>query len=183
MTSSKSDRKKITKADIERIAAHIELPSNNPDMPLHEAREQLKIKLASGKKITCPCCGGDTKIYPRVVRKPWIKGLRALLKWETLTAREMAAQTGSRDYPGLGYLGLAGYGGGKWCITPKGREFLKGDIKAPRATYVYQGDIVGTTSEMIGVNDPSIDDGFDLGEMMRRKPASDFVASRKAVPA
>jgi hypothetical protein len=48
--------------------------------------------------------------------------------------------------------------GGKWRLTPEGREFLAGDLKVPKQIVTLRGKVVRYSAKQVGLFD--IDEGY-----------------------
>jgi len=141
------------------------LPSGELGKLLSEAGDELRAALVTGKATTCPCCGGDAKVYARALGATMVKVLRALNRAgeHGLVSRDIVAQTLVQSDTGkLAAWGFAHKGADhRWRITPRGRDFLQGGLAVAHRVLFYQGHVIGFDySRMVRVRDVSKE--FDL---------------------
>ena len=159
-------------AKLKGVAAQIQLPAVFPDRTLDTARVALRAQLETGKKVICPCCAQDAKIYARKFRGDWLKALRLLAENTYMSPRDLVRLTGSRDYPSITYFdGLAHVGPNKlWRISNHGRAFLRGEVTIPMYALIYNGEVLGGAEgqQTLHISDlyDADDDGFSLNELM-----------------
>lgn len=145
-------------------------------MTLVEAQEHLEAHIDKG--VRCLCCGRYNKRYPRHFNSGMAISLMNIYRvrgldwchlptevsarsreegkiaryWELMEESSRVRQDGGR----------AGY----WRITPRGRQFLLGDMRIPSVAIVRNNRLIGMdTSEMVTIFD-CLKHDFDLTELM-----------------
>lgn len=145
---------------------------------LGEARDWLKERLWGGAR--CPCCEQYARIYKRKLNKTMVKALGRVYK---ATAPHRGFVHGPTILRGSGVFGgdlgkLAYFGlieeeagrrpdGGRkgwWRVTNKGRAFIQGHIELPKYVHVYDGRVLGTSGDPLGIHD--VAPRFDFTELM-----------------
>jgi len=146
----------------------IPLPKSEGQNAVEDVRDAFRELLAKGEAITCPCCGGETKIYARGIYKKMVVALFEIGKRGALTPSQLSAITAGGEYSMLGHWGLIEHRekSGSWAITSKGWRFLKGEIELPHKVLIFQGTVLGfDTSKTISVHDVK-KLNLDLGEVL-----------------
>lgn len=128
----------------------------------------------------CPCCDQWAKIYRWKLYGSAIRLLHGLYEWASANGSEFVH---SRDVkrPGQGgdgtqlrHWGLVeqekerrpdGGRSGFWRITVKGVAFLKDQTKIPKYAYVYNGEVLSLSGDLVSVRD-IIGNTFNYDEMM-----------------
>lgn len=160
--------------------AMIPLPTAGTERTLGDVREGLRKDLAVGEFAFCLCCGGNAKVYARSISHMMVRALALLAKaphgLSSSEITKLTRQTGGGDTSRLAHWEMIEpLPDHFWKITPKGRQFLAGDIRVPHKALVYIDKLIGfDTSIEVGVHDV-VGKAFDLDEVLAADPVATAV--------
>lgn len=155
----------------------------------NEIKRQVFAKIGDG--VICPCCDQFAKLYRRKLHSGMA---RALIAISTVQNRvESAAGAGGIGFwvetPKLGFQN-GDYGrlrwwelleqralkykdekeekrdSGRWRVTTKGMQFVKGEIAIPREVFMYNNLVQGFSADTIKI-DEALGKKFNYGELMQ----------------
>lgn len=129
----------------------------------------------------CPCCGQHAQVYRRSIYKRMAKVMLWLVDefqktGEWITLKEGPLFRGG-DNAKLAYWNLVqtrtlrrtieGHtrSSGQWMPTPSGIRFAKKKGVVPKYAYVYNGEVVGYSEEMVTIAD-CLEGDFDYSEIL-----------------
>ncbi len=146
---------------------------------LDEAHEAFMAGLEKG--IECPCCGRFTKRYRRKFNHGMASSLIQIYKWSCQNpgqwmhvVEELGMECHHAEYSKSRYWGFLiqepgkteGTPSGRWMITDKGGQFVRGGLTVPKYIYLVNSEMVGIGGDDISIKD-AIGDHFDYDELMR----------------
>ena len=144
------------------------------DMTLGEARAALRELVVGGYK--CPCCTQMARIYRRRITRPMAKALiECWQKGGSEFVYVADLPTHSSDFAKLVYWNLIeeqktirpdGGRAGYWRVTPKGEEYLYGEIVLPKYAKVYDAKCLGLDDTELADIQDALGGGFNLVELM-----------------
>jgi hypothetical protein len=143
---------------------------------LGDARAWVE-KMRPRQAVKCPCCGLTNKVYKRALTTSMLRHLFDLYRWATEDIRGSSrwyvlgrAGYGTGDASKLLYWGLAERHGKerdrKYRITTLGVSFVNGARKVPSHVYVFDGECIGHTDELVDIGQ-ALGTKFDYDELMR----------------
>ena len=154
-------------------------PVAHPLQPAQEMRNDLAERRWKIKGTNCPCCGQRAKVYPYSLHDKMATALILLHRLGNLHApktgwvyftdelMKLHLSAANLNYYRLKHWGLVETAtkregvkkvGGKWRLTPQGRQFVLGEIRVPLVAYVYDnrrikyGDETADIFEVCGNN-------------------------------
>ena len=150
------------------------------DMTIAQAKQVLRDNFIKG--IECPCCGQFVKKYPRKLNAQMARGLISLYhlsknKTYPIHIHQIFNNRHPADFAKLKYWKLIKEGknedsdkrtSGKWFITYKGIQFIKGEIQIPKYVDLYNDKALGFSTEMTTIKD-ALGNKFDYAELMGRE--------------
>lgn len=155
-----------------------------PTTTLQEVKDWLNAKFGI-VPTECPACRQNVHKYPRPIHGSMVKLLIELYRldrqkqdyyhvsdiYKALTKKK----NGSDDFSKFSRWGMIvqkkkmpgqlGRTSGYWAITPKGRDFVEGKIRVPRAVYMFNKISRGFTPETVDVKE-ALGSVFDYEQMM-----------------
>lgn len=138
----------------------IPLPTAHGDLPLWEARANLRAQLAEGDVAQCACCGQTAKVYSRAITGTMVRALHAIAKagFMGLDNRQIIAatqQSGGGNTSLLAHWRLIRHEGKRrWVATADGHAFLRDELRVPARILIYDNVFLGfDTSENVLASD------------------------------
>jgi len=119
---------------------------------LQDARAWLREQRQEG--VHCPCCNQLAKIYKRPINSSMATSIIAMYRAARLQYQHIPTTTGRNDgEPGkLRYWGLIeeelevrrddGGRAGWWRVTPKGEQWILGQLLVPKYAYIYDARLL-----------------------------------------
>ncbi len=142
---------------IEVEQSSIPLPARDASSSVGEIRSAMRVKLAKGESVICPCCGGTSKVYARGIHAKMVRALIEVSQVPAgITPAALSSLTAGGDAQKLSHWGLIDRDSktGLWLITNKGRRWLAGEIQIPHKVITYGAEVIGfDSSKMISVSD------------------------------
>jgi len=153
-----------------------------PSPPLHvtleEARAWLR-KIMWQKKVPCPCCKQDVKVYKRQINRTMAKALIRLHffdeEWVHVPSVIGFSRMGG-DFAKMGWFGLVeekdeikddgNPHAGFWRITELGRQYVREQAKVPSFILIYNNRVLKSSEDQIGIRD-ALGKKFNYDELMR----------------
>lgn len=134
---------------------------------LREARQWLAKQFREGEGVCCPACGQRVQRYSRQIYNTMVQGLKFIAENPGTKSNKILRFQGGGDYAKLIHWGLLEKrdSDGSWQITPKGREFLRGNIMVPKYVYIYNSTVFGRSEEHVNVYQCA-DKGFVFEETL-----------------
>lgn len=110
----------------------------------------LRERLMSGKTSTCPACEQTVKLYKRKITRTMASQLRSLYDRGPMTPKELykavpggeQLQVNKLHHWGLLILSTKTEDG-KYQVTEKGRQFVRGEIAVAKILFVYNDKVEG----------------------------------------
>lgn len=154
---------------------------------LTEAKETLLGSLQAG--TICPCCEQFAKLYKRQIHSSMAAALIAFYKlchgntdpyFHTLellkTLPAALHQRACGDFAKLSIWGLIeekqkeedgpGRTSGRWRLTEKGGDFVRGAARVPQYVYLYNDSIKGWSENNVSISD-CLKNKFDYEQLMK----------------
>lgn len=145
--------------------------------PLAEAKQQFQKELPKGTH--CPCCGRPAGYYRVNFNNAMVEGLAWIAKegkstdtgWVDVQGKAPRRILKARTYMKAALWGLLekykpGAGqGSKWRVTDKGLQFLRSEIRIPKAAMVYDGKVQTFIGDECLVHQ-LVNKSFDLNDLM-----------------
>lgn len=150
--------------------------SEDPQTTLTDARTWLLSRIVNGAR--CPCCSQFAKAYRRQINSGMARSLIAIYlhapdgAWVHIPTKLDAR---SREEGKLRYWNLVeeqrdvirddGGRAGYWRITPRGRQWVTGQITLPKYVTVYNNTVIATYGDEINVQ-TALGNKFNYAELM-----------------
>lgn len=155
-----------------------------PGMPrpgmlaMHRKRAAYRAANEKGGS-TCPCCNQHVQVYKRRIYKRMAKVMLWLMQEFERTGEWVKLKDGplfrGGDNAKLAYWGLVQTKprrqveshkrhSGEWMPTKLGLQFAKGQVQIPEYVYVYNGQVVGYSAEMVWIKD-CLEGDFNLEDI------------------
>jgi len=122
----------------------------------------------AAKGVDCPCCGRFVKRYGNRLNANRVKSLIWLCQqsddWIHVPEEGPRWLVKTNQHPTLCWWGLVERkpdSPGYYRATNLGREFISGRAKVPSKVHTFNGSVVGTSGDLIGVHE-AIGDAFSL---------------------
>ena len=143
-------------------------------------REKFKARLLEGEKMNCPCCNRHAQVYHRQLYSSSSVQLIRLFKLggakERIHLSEIMppGKSGGGDFTLSKHWGLVqspDYEGdekrtnGLWQLTPKGVEFIKGNLSIPRYALIFDDEVLRFEGEQVDI-EACLGKRFDYHELM-----------------
>ena len=127
----------------------IPLPKMRGEETLATVREEMRVLMAVGEAVTCPCCSQTAKVYSRPINAAMVAALSVVARSTGgLNNRGIVSAMGKSD--GASQISKLVHWGlveqdreHNWCVTSKGRLFLAGRIKIPARILIYNNLFLG----------------------------------------
>lgn len=157
--------------------------SMTPHTTLAEARDWLRSRLRSGEGDQCPCCRQRVQIYRRTINNQMALALIEMYLMEkngniTLgdfihvrkDLRSKSHEVAQAEWWGLiesdGARQDAGQRSGRWRLTDRGRQYVRGRLTIPRYALRFDGKTIGfDQTEMVTIQD-ALGQTFDLNGLL-----------------
>jgi hypothetical protein len=153
---------------------------------LKEGKERFFQEVERSKGGFCPCCGRFGKVYKRKLNRPMANGLIWLFKMflangeKFVSIGDAAPRHVVRNGGSLASNRWWGFveerlnpkkqrTSGYWKITPKGREFIRGEITVPSHCVLFNNSIQSFSGELIDIS-YALGEPFDYKELMEDSP-------------
>ena len=140
-----------------------------------EAKARLLNIKNAGTGSICPCCAQHTQIYERRITGAMVRQLLELYRHNVCTSQRLlrcVGHGGGGDHAKLRYWGLAeqltgtkGEPGSTWGILEDAVLFLERKLNVPEIAYVYNGEVLGFSDNVVSVDD-RMNKKFDYAELM-----------------
>ena len=141
-----------------------------------EAKEFLKNNYREGTK--CPCCGQRVALNPITITYTMAQGLLTLYNKPRVPihVRELNISSSGGAFAQLSKWGLivsennddeTKRTSGKWYITDKGEQFVRGEITIPKKAFVYNNKVREWSSEKIDFRQ-AMKGRFNYSEVIQR---------------
>lgn len=137
----------------------IPLPTACGDLPLWDARANLRAQLAEGEMAHCPCCGQTAKVYSRAITGTMVRSLQAIARagFMGLDNRQIIAatkQSGGGNTSLLAHWKVIRNDKRRWVATSDGFAFLRNEFRVPSRILLYDNIFLGfDTSEYVKASD------------------------------
>ena len=146
---------------------------------LQEAVEWLREHLDEG--AICPCCTQRAQVYRRKINSGMAVSLIRMYQTAGTDWQHIPTTIGarSREEGKLRYWGLVeeadaerddGGRAGWWRVTPRGADFVLGNLAVAKYARVYDGRCLGLVGDPVTIYD-ALGDKFDYAELMRGEAA------------
>ena len=154
---------------------------------LKEGRERFFQEAENPKGCFCPCCGRFGKVYKRKLSRPMARGLIWLFRVFLADGDQFVSigdkgpryvvrsngSVSSHEWWGLAEEQLnpdeKQRTSGHWKITPKGLQFVRGEIMVPSHCIIFNKSIQGFTEDLISIAD-ALGKPFNYRELMEDSP-------------
>jgi len=155
---------------------------------LKEGRERFFREAEKPKGSFCPCCGRFGKVYKRKLSRPMANGLLWLFTVfledgdEFVSIGDRGPRYVVRSNGSVSsneWWGLAEEKpnpddpkkrtSGNWKITPKGRQFVREEIRVPSHCIIFNKRTLGFTDDLISIVD-ALGRPFNYRELMEDSP-------------
>ena len=160
-------------------AASFKFPGKDRPGTMARHREMAAHRATEKGGGTCPCCGQHTQVYKRRIYTRMAKVMLWLVKEFERTGEWVKLKDGTSfrggDNAKLMYWSLAQTKprrsmqsnkrhSGEWMPTGLGIQFAKGAAQIPEYVYVYNGNVVGFSTHLVGIEE-CLKGDFDLEDI------------------
>jgi hypothetical protein len=185
--AKKKKKSKKAKSNPKKLVAKLKKLANPT---LADARGLYWGVIEDGGVIVCPCCDRPGKRYKVRFNATMARTLIFMYFWfkahpkekwmhvehEIHAAGDKTDRKMRGDFPKMYHLGLIGRlrtkrkdGSnrvGYWCITEKGRAFVRGTVKVPARIVLYGARCLGLAGAPVSIQQVLASRGFDYAELM-----------------
>ncbi len=152
---------------------------------IQEAKQFIRDNFEEG--CECPACGQLVKRYSRTITSSMSYALGLIYKFFQRNPRDEWVHVEDylkdqdipssirADYSKLRYWELLKHNNEKredgskrsgfWKMTPKGRQFIRGEISVPKYALVFNNHFLGLEGDLINIHD-TVKNKFDYGKLM-----------------
>lgn len=161
-----------------------------PDTTLEEAKKMLhqRVIVERQENVRCYCCGSKLKIYRRQIYAPMAAALICLYRYfhhgeyvhkNQLAEKnpKLAVSLGGGDFAKMRHWKLIEEKpkdddkdtatSGEWRITPKGVQYVEGNLSVPKYALVLLGNAIGSEGESRSIHD-ALQKKFSYAELLGR---------------